>query len=620
MIPLLLSQDFDHQVMVRHIGYLKSLLQNHIDGQTARGDRPDPGLGSALDRLARAFDLSAFEVDIVALCAAVEFDGDVHHLVTTIQGSGASGAVSFALALAILDNPHWSALAPDRPLRDLSLIEKVGTGHLTQASLKIDEFILHFVTGLGIVDPRLVGFAPTALVDETIVDSHKPAAARLASAWSLGTKPVSAIGGSSGDARLIALEAAKDRGVDLWVGSLSDSPEQLSDLRAWSRVLHRTLKLRNGALFIQVGPDVEDTARRVRVILENVLTPVCVWSAEPIQVGFLAAPIEFPRPTTGEQQELWTSGGLASASEMASRFDFGTAEIRSILRTMESSENAWDSCLLQTRIAFSGMAERIAPKASEADLVLPPQSRRALDLLLAHVRQQVQVYEEWGFKERESRGFGATALFAGQSGTGKTMAAEVLANQLRLDLYRIDLSSVVSKYIGETEKNLRRVFDAADNGGGVLLFDEADALFGKRSEVKDSHDRYANIEVSYLLQRMEAYRGIAVLTTNLKGALDPAFLRRIRFVVNFPFPDASSRRRIWERAFPSATPTEGLDFSKLAQLNVPGGAIRNIALGAAFLAAEDSTPVTMALIQEAARTEVAKMERPMSELEVAGWV
>src|SRR5262249_50635455 len=157
-----------------------------------------------------------------------------------------------------------------------------------------------------------------------------------------------------------------------------------------------------------------------------------------------------------------------------------------------------------------------------------------------------------------ARGLGISALFAGASGTGKTMAAEVLANELRLDLYRIDLSQIVSKYIGETEKNLRRVFDAAEEGGAILLFDEADALFGKRSEVKDSHDRYANIEVSYLLQRMEAYRGLAILTTNMKNALDMAFMRRIRFIVQFPFPDMIQRVEIWQHIFPSSTPTDGL--------------------------------------------------------------
>jgi SpoVK/Ycf46/Vps4 family AAA+-type ATPase len=206
------------------------------------------------------------------------------------------------------------------------------------------------------------------------------------------------------------------------------------------------------------------------------------------------------------------------------------------------------------------------------------------------------------------------------SGTGKTMAAEVLARELRLDLYRIDLSAVVSKYIGETEKNLKQVFDAAEEGGVLLLFDEADALFGKRSEVSDSHDRYANIEVGYLLQRMEAYQGLAILTTNLRSSMDSAFQRRLRFAVNFPFPDAEQRETIWRKVFPEATPTRGLDAKKLAQLNMTGGNIRNIALNAAFLAAESNTPVEMANLVEAAKLEAQKIERPLSDAEIRGWV
>jgi SpoVK/Ycf46/Vps4 family AAA+-type ATPase len=197
------------------------------------------------------------------------------------------------------------------------------------------------------------------------------------------------------------------------------------------------------------------------------------------------------------------------------------------------------------------------------------------------------------------------------------LAAEILAVELQLDLYRVDLSQVVSKYIGETEKNLRRIFDAAESGGAILLFDEADALFGKRSEVKDSHDRFANIEVSYLLQRMEAFGGLAVLTTNLKGALDPAFLRRIRFVVQFPFPNAAERASIWRRIFPRGTPTEGLDPDHLARMNVAGGNIRNIALNAAFLAAEEGTPVRMGHVMRAAKTEYVKLERTLTAAEIA---
>ena len=265
------------------------------------------------------------------------------------------------------------------------------------------------------------------------------------------------------------------------------------------------------------------------------------------------------------------------------------------------------------------MAQQIIPGAAWDDLVLPDAEKQVLRNIAVHVRQRAKVYEDWGFAGMGSRGLGISALFSGQSGTGKTMAAEVLANELKLDLYRIDLSRVVSKYIGETEVRLRQVFDAAEAGGAILLFDEADALFGKRSEVKDSHDRYANIEVSYLLQRMESYRGLAILTTNTKSALDQAFLRRLRFVVQFPFPDAMQRAEIWRRVFPKQTPTESLDYTQLSCLHVPGGNIRNVAMNAAFLAAESGHAVNMAHLMQAARGEYAKIERPLTAVEIGRW-
>ena len=225
----------------------------------------------------------------------------------------------------------------------------------------------------------------------------------------------------------------------------------------------------------------------------------------------------------------------------------------------------------------------------------------------------MRVYDDWSFRQRMNRGLGISALFAGESGTGKTMAAEVIANDLHLNLYRIDLSAVVSKYIGETEKNLRRLFDAAEDGGAILFFDEADALFGKRSEVKDSHDRYANIEINYLLQRMESYCGLAVLATNMKSALDTAFLRRLRFIVNFAFPSQADRTRIWAKVFPPQTPTAGLDYDRLARFNLTGGSIHNAALNAAFMAAQTGTPVAMGHVLTAVRAEFRKLERAVNE-------
>jgi SpoVK/Ycf46/Vps4 family AAA+-type ATPase len=284
------------------------------------------------------------------------------------------------------------------------------------------------------------------------------------------------------------------------------------------------------------------------------------------------------------------------------------------------SSRLWNACRSVARPRLEMLAERIAPTAGWEDLILPEMQMLALRQLAAQSRNRMTVYERWGFSASGRRGLGLSALFSGPSGTGKTLAAEVLAADLRLDMYRVDLSAVVSKYIGETEKNLKQVFDAAETGGVLLLFDEADAIFGKRAEVKDSHDRYANIEVGYLLQRMESFQGIAVLTTNTKASLDKAFQRRLRFSVDFPFPDAAHRAAIWARVFPERTPTEALDAAKLASLNMSGGNIRNIALNAAFLAAEEGSSVRMEHLLQATQLEAVKSERPIAAVETRGWV
>jgi SpoVK/Ycf46/Vps4 family AAA+-type ATPase len=342
-----------------------------------------------------------------------------------------------------------------------------------------------------------------------------------------------------------------------------------------------------------------------------------------------------PRPQAAEQKALWQkvldeSAGLnGHLDAVIEQFSLGAsgvvaaaAQVRADAggQQKDLASRLWDACRIQARNRLDGLAQRIEPAASWNDLVLPEGQVRVLREIASQVRYRAKVYQSWGFASKGARGLGISVLFSGSSGTGKTMSAEVLARELQLDLYRIDLSQVVSKYIGETEKNLRRVFDAAEEGGAVLLFDEADALFGKRSEIRDSHDRYANIEISYLLQRMEAYRGLAILTTNMKALIDQAFLRRIRFIVHFPFPEASYRAEIWRQVYPQSTPTENLDVGKLASLNVSGGSIRNIALQAAFLAAEADEPVRMWHLLRAARSECAKLEKPLTEAESRGWL
>lgn len=261
---------------------------------------------------------------------------------------------------------------------------------------------------------------------------------------------------------------------------------------------------------------------------------------------------------------------------------------------------------------LDSLAVRVKPERGWDDLVLPPHQAQQLDELVSRFKHRGRVYDEWGYRPLPSAGI--VALFSGQSGTGKTLAAEVIAHALGLNLYKVDLSTVVSKYTGETEKNLESIFTAAAAANLVLFFDEADAIFGKRSEVSDAHDRYANIEVAYLLQRLERYDGLVVLAPNLQGNIDPAFLRRIHVAVDFPVPDEAERKRIWAHAFPKEAPRAPIDLDFLAkQFKVTGSVIRNAALAAGFYAAEAESPVTMELVPRGVAREFAKMGRLRSE-------
>jgi SpoVK/Ycf46/Vps4 family AAA+-type ATPase len=415
------------------------------------------------------------------------------------------------------------------------------------------------------------------------------------------------------------------------------------------RIWERDSALSGSALLLEYDDSPGEPAidRLASRLADKVACPIIV-STEKRRRDLLRATLSFEiaGPSREEQRAFWAGCIEGSAMHLdgdldaiISEFDLSSQSIRNAWRDITAKKAAsrrsagkddndqrllkreiWDACCSQVRPNLESLAQRIVPVATWADLVLPAMQTQILRDIAIHVRNRAKVYGQWGFERKLSLGKGISVLFSGPSGTGKTLAAEVLANELGLDLYRIDLSSVVSKYIGETEKNLKRVFDAAERGGCLLLFDEADALFGKRSEVKDSHDRYANIEVSYLLQRMEAYRGLAILTTNMKKSLDPAFLRRIRFSLNFPFPDAQQRGRIWMRIFPPQAPKGRLDMEKLSRLNVAGGNIKNIALYSAFLAAEESQPIGMGHLLHAARVEYAKLEKPLTESEIGGWL
>ncbi|HYX40255.1 MAG TPA: ATP-binding protein, partial [Pyrinomonadaceae bacterium] len=596
---------------------------------------------SALEQLCAAFSLSPFERDVLLLCAGVELDTAFAELCARAQTGARCTYPTFSLALAALASAHWSALTPDAPLRRWRLIEvESGRDALVQSRLRIDERVLHALAGVAYLDERLRGLLEVVPVPASLPPSQFALVERIATFW-VATRAhahwplISLCGHDGAGKRAVAAAAAAALGFNLHALRTADLPPSAAEREALARLWEREAVLQTSALLLE-QTDAETTTVTLSFI-ETVRGLLFIAGREvPRPRGRTSLRLDVHKPSVAEQQQLWQHALGPLAEQLNGQLDTLTAHFSLSAEaiqaasmqartstTSEADDTAlalWDACRVQARARLDDLAQRIEPCAAWPDLVLPEHQLRHLRDITAHVRQRAQVYERWGFAAKGARGLGISALFAGASGTGKTLAAEILANELRLDLYRIDLSQVVNKYIGETEKNLRRVFDAAEESGAVLLFDEADALFGKRSEVKDSHDRYANIEVSYLLQRMEAYRGLAILTTNLKTALDTAFLRRLRFIVQFPFPDAMQRAEIWRRIFPAETPLANLDINKLARLNIAGGNIRNIALHAAFLAADEGAHVTMSHLLRAARSEYAKLEKPLTETESGGWL
>ncbi|MGI9182851.1 MAG: ATP-binding protein [Longimicrobiaceae bacterium] len=624
----------------------EALTQAEADEQAALAALPAP---SALDSLCAAFGLSAFERRLLLLCAGLELDGEFARLCAAAQGDAQRPFPTFSLALAALPEAHWSALTPAAPLRHWCLIEVAPGDSLVASPLRIDERILHFLTGISYLDERLRPLLRPVEAPAALAPTQQVVAERVIELWEGETGELPAVqlcGPDAAACQGVAAAASAALGYPLFVLRAAEIPTGAAEREQLQRLWEREGVLSGWALLVDCH-EAENEARRAAVeLLRGLRGPVFVAGREPLHLGGpRRVRLDVPRPTRAEQIGLWEralgdaaaelNGQVATAVE---HFQLGSegieaasvqvlAQLRHRGATAEPAPAEaggaprllWEACRVQARPRLDDLAQRIEPAAAWDDLVLPAPQQEILRQIAANVAQRGTVYERWGFGSRGGRGLGISALFAGASGTGKTMAAEVLAAELALDLYHIDLSQVVSKYIGETEKNLARVFDAAEEGGAVLLFDEADALFGKRSEVTRGHDRYANIEVSYLLQRMEAYRGLAILTTNMKSALDTAFLRRIRFLVQFPFPDAVQRAEIWRRIFPAATPTEELDVGRLARLNVAGGNVRNIALNAAFLAAAAEQPVRMEHLLRATRGEYAKLERPLTDTEVAGW-
>ncbi len=594
----------------------------------------------ALTILSNTLGLSNFEKQILLLCAALELDPQAAALCARIQSE--ARYPTFALAFRLFDEPTWDAVSPERPLRYWRLLEinQPGAQPLMTSALRADERIVSYLKGLNTLDDRLSIFlAPISSngVPE-LAPSQQSVVAEALAHWRL-TPPhqplpiLQLLGADAASKQLIAAHIAAALGRQLFRLPAETLPQPTGDLETLARLWQRESLLLPLALYVDAqesdhAADLQAPLNRFLSRAEGVILLGTRETRSPLQRASFS--LDTATPTIAEQRDHWFAGlsethgsseeATRSAELLSSQFHLDAATVAQIIATVPTAEDSqslhaalWKACRVVTRPHLEALAHRVETKAGWDMLELPAEQKTLLQQIAAQVSQRHQVYESWGFADRITRGLGISALFCGDSGTGKTLAAEVIANELQLDLYRVDLSQVVNKYIGETEKNLRRLFDAADGGGVVLCFDEADALFGKRSEVKDSHDRYANIEVNYLLQRMEAFRGLAILTTNMKSALDQAFLRRLRFIVNFSFPSATERQNIWRGVFPAQTPVNGLDYERLARLNVSGGNIHSIALNAAFLAAGNGGKVTMPIVLNAARAEFRKLGKPINE-------
>jgi len=612
----------------------------------------------ALETLSRTFNLSNFEKMILIMCAGAEIDSEFSMIFSKLYRNSNAKFPTFDIALRALPEADWEAILPDSNLRrfQLIVIHNYDDVPLITTPIRIQERILHYILGFkSAMDSSLDYLVRPVQITAPVANSAKERVSDIVEFYlnrpNKTRLPIFQLWGPDADTCLIVAQMACEKlGLGLWsipgelIASKSAYEQSLSGL------LSRECLLGGNALYVDAY-DIDESLKRTvaRFAAQSMVPLLFLGARQPWSFFSSDKPsitIELKRPTKEDQRNMWKecfertmlddatkSHYLAEIDSIADRFNLDSTSIDVIskkISLMQNKENGYDPqrlySLLQsltyrlTKSRLGDLAEEIIPTSRLDDIILPASRKSMIQAIALHFKHRRKVYDEWGFAKKSSRGLGIVALFSGESGTGKTMAAEALAKELGLDLYRIDLSMVASKYIGETEKNLRQIFDAAETKECVLFCDEADSLFGKRSEVRDSHDRYANLQIGYLLQRIESYNGIIILATNFKKNLDSAFMRRVRFICDFPFPDEKSREEIWRRIFPENVPlAPSLDFKFLSRLSITGGSIRNIALNAAFLAAEEGGPVSMSQIKRAAEEEYGKLGRGMSTAEIGNW-
>ena len=602
----------------------------HDDGHGG-GDQPSP-----IGRLVAAFRLSPFERDSLLVAIGWELDSSVARVLTEAGCSVDGRGVLLAPLLAQHPDAHWSAASPTAPLSRWRLLAFDDRDRLSTPA-RVDQRVLLGALGVPTVDRPLLERGQPAELHERPLPAVERAARSVAARWADDETAAVQIVGPDGDALAdVAAMAAAAAGYRLWRVDTRALPRSAEELDWFARSIERELVLGDVLVALDTtdaDADDDPTGRSaLHALVDRAAVPMAVLARAPSSHRARPSPaVEVERSTATERAERWTlhlgAGARAmngAVEDVAYAFPLSAAAIRQAAADVAFSDAPpaqalWTAARNQARRGLDGLAQLLTGTVGWDDLVVPETARRTLEEIACHVRRRPTVHDEWGFADRDGGIMAVTALFHGPSGVGKTLAARVLGAELGLDVYRVDLSQTVSKYVGETEKNLRRIFDAAEAASAVLLFDEADALFGKRSEVQDAHDRYANLEVSYLLQRLETYRGLAILTSNLPANIDGGFVRRLRYRVAFPFPDTAARQAIWRRVFPPRAPTAELDVAVLARLSVSGASIASIALGAAVLAADEGGPIGMGHVRRAAASEYAKLDRQLTPVELAGW-
>jgi len=588
------------------------------------------GVELRLESLRNLLNLTELEMDTVLVALASEIDPKYSKLFAYLQEDVTKKKPTIGLVLTLFCTSRENAIKAQGLFTRNSRLQQnsILTINDTEAAfiekpLKLDERVVSFLLGSDELDATVATFA--SVIQPTNRVKHVDASETDAGVFKAFTelKPVFLLHGSN-EPQEFAKTICNTKKTALIVANAEKL--KTDNLQYHLRLLLRETLFQRAALYFDKFDSAsEETRKTIVETAEHCSEVVFIPTKAGLSLKKKTISVTLPNLRSADREKVWKIflGDFPGIDGLVAKFRFNANEIASAVETAQNLallknpshpkltlDDLYAGCRSQS--SPIQLAVKINPRYSWQDIVIPLDKKQQLLEIRSYVKHLGKVYESWGF-DKHYRSKGLNILFSGQSGTGKTMAAEIIAHDLNLDMYKIDLSLVVSKYIGETEKNLNRIFEEAEKSNAVLFFDEADALFGKRSEVKDSHDRYANIEIGYLLQKMEEQEGIVILATNLSKNIDDAFTRRMNFIVEFPFPNEESRLAMWHQIFPDKTPIDTIDYQFLAKLQISGGNIRNIAAAAAFLAAEDSARVDMKHIVRAAKREFQKISKDYSK-------